>query len=73
MNLLSLGLSFKTAPVTIREQFSVSENELYGALCKMHQMPAVSECMILSTCNRTEFFEFRPVILRALPLSFISG
>ncbi len=56
MNLFSLGLSFKTAPVRIREQFSVSENELYGALCKMHQMPAVSECMILSTCNRTEFF-----------------
>lgn len=55
MNLFSLGLSFKTAPVTIREQFSVSENELYGALCKMHQMPEISECMILSTCNRTEF------------------
>lgn len=56
MNLFSLGLSFKTTPVEIRECFNIPERELYGALCKLHQLPEIAECMILSTCNRTEFF-----------------
>ncbi|NOZ83324.1 MAG: glutamyl-tRNA reductase [Epsilonproteobacteria bacterium] len=56
VNLFSLGLSFKTTPVEIRECFSISERELYGILCKLHQLPEIAECMILSTCNRTEFF-----------------
>jgi len=56
VNLFSLGLSFKTTPVEIRECFNIPERELYGALCKLHQLPEIAECMILSTCNRTEFF-----------------
>jgi glutamyl-tRNA reductase len=53
--LLVIGISHHTAPVEIRERFSVSESRLYPALHQLADSPGVEEAVLLSTCNRTEF------------------
>ncbi|MDR1359709.1 MAG: glutamyl-tRNA reductase [Deltaproteobacteria bacterium] len=48
-----IGLSYKTAPVEIRERFALNQpNPEDSELIPLDE--AVSECMILSTCNRVE-------------------
>ncbi|HVB99990.1 MAG TPA: glutamyl-tRNA reductase [Candidatus Dormibacteraeota bacterium] len=54
-NLLVIGISHHTAPVEIRERFSVSESRLYPSLHSLNEAPGIQEVVILSTCNRTEF------------------
>jgi glutamyl-tRNA reductase len=54
-SLLVLGISHHTAPVEIRERFSVSESRLYPSLHHLAQSPGIDEAVLLSTCNRTEF------------------
>ena len=56
MNLVLLGLNHRTAPVEVREQFHIPETELGRAVRLLSRHPGVLECMILSTCNRVEFF-----------------
>ncbi len=52
--LLTLGVSHKTAPVELRERLALSEPELPGFLRSAHDHPAVREVVAISTCNRTE-------------------
>ena len=56
MNLVLLGLNHHTAPVEVREQFHIPETELGHAVRLLSRHPGVLEGMILSTCNRVEFF-----------------
>ncbi|WP_018921633.1 glutamyl-tRNA reductase [Salsuginibacillus kocurii] len=56
MHILVAGLDYKTAPIDIREQFAFSEDELPQALDQLRNMKSVLECVILSTCNRTEIY-----------------
>ncbi|MCZ6905566.1 MAG: glutamyl-tRNA reductase [Acidobacteria bacterium] len=56
MNLVLLGLNHRTTPVEVREQFHIPETELGRAVRLLSRHPGVLECMILSTCNRVEFF-----------------
>ena len=56
MNLVLLGLNHRTAPVEVREQFHIPDTELGRAVRLLSRHPGVLECMILSTCNRVEFF-----------------
>jgi glutamyl-tRNA reductase len=56
MTLLALGLSHKTAPVALREKLAIEEPELASALAKLLGDPMIDEAVILSTCNRTEFY-----------------
>lgn len=51
-----LGLSHKTAPVELRERFSFTKEELEENLPVLAGMPYVSECLVLSTCNRIEVY-----------------
>lgn len=60
--LLCLGLNCHTAPVGVRELFSVPKRLLADTLQALHALPAVAECVVLSTCNRTEIYA-----LTALP------
>ncbi|MDR2161566.1 MAG: glutamyl-tRNA reductase [Desulfovibrio sp.] len=48
-----LGLSYKTAPVEIRERFAL-EGPLADATGCVSPDEEIQECMILSTCNRVE-------------------
>lgn len=56
MSLSVVGVSHRTAPIEVRERFHVSERELETVLGRLHGAPAVTECVVLSTCNRSEFY-----------------
>ncbi|TLS39215.1 glutamyl-tRNA reductase [Pseudalkalibacillus caeni] len=56
MHILVVGLNHKTAPVEIREKLSFNENDLPEALTKLRNSKSILECVIVSTCNRTEVY-----------------
>lgn len=56
MQLVVLGLNHKTAPVEVRECFSFSEEQVKAALWHVRDCDGINECVILSTCNRTEMY-----------------
>jgi len=56
MNVIVVGLNHETAPVDIREQFTVSESDLPRVLVDLQQRKSILECVVLSTCNRTEIY-----------------
>lgn len=56
MYILAIGLNHKTAPVEIREIFSVVSQDLPQAFRFLHDKPHIEGCAILSTCNRTEIY-----------------
>ena len=56
MSLKILGLNHNTAPVEIREQVAFSGDEVAAALLRLSEIEGVEEAILLSTCNRTEFY-----------------
>jgi glutamyl-tRNA reductase len=56
MPLKILGLNHNTAPVEIREQVVYAGDEVGRALAQVRQLEGVDEAVLLSTCNRTEFY-----------------
>ena len=56
MQLQVLGLNYKTAPIEIREKFSVSKNSIRRGLENLAEYDGLNEAVILSTCNRTEIY-----------------
>ena len=56
MPLQILGLNHNTAPVEIREQVVFSGDDLRRALAGITGLDGVHEAVLLSTCNRTEFY-----------------
>ena len=50
----AFGLNHKTAPVEVREKLHIEEAEVPAFLSLMRE--TLSECIILSTCNRTEIY-----------------
>ena len=56
MPLQILGLNHNTAPVEIREQVVFSGDDLQRALVCIAELDGVQEAVLLSTCNRTEFY-----------------
>lgn len=56
MTLLTLGLNYNTAPVSVREKLAFPADILQAALQDLLCVREVSEAAILSTCNRTEFY-----------------
>ena len=56
MHILCLGLSHQTATVQVREPFAVLEPQLANALATLTAQPGIAEAVIVSTCNRVEFY-----------------
>jgi glutamyl-tRNA reductase len=56
MNILCFSISHQTANVEVRERFAVADSALLTALAKLSEMRDVAEGVVLSTCNRTEFY-----------------
>ncbi len=56
MPLHILGLNHTTAPVELREQVVFTGVEIDRVLAAVTQLDGVTEAVVLSTCNRTEFF-----------------
>jgi glutamyl-tRNA reductase len=52
--LFAFGLNFKTAPVDVREKLYLNEDEIQIFLDSVKDR--LSECMVVSTCNRTEVY-----------------
>lgn len=60
MQMLAIGLNHKTTPVNVRESVAFSESELSKALLKLSFYEGIGEIILLSTCNRTEFYVITP-------------
>jgi glutamyl-tRNA reductase len=56
MNIYISGVTYKTTPLEIREQLSFNGEEQRKALREISKLPCVAECVLLSTCNRTEAY-----------------
>ena len=64
MELVVFGLNHRTAPVEVRERWAFSQDESRHVLATLRKTPSSSEHLILSTCNRTEFYgRFSPEFL----------
>jgi glutamyl-tRNA reductase len=56
MPLQIFGLNHNTAPVEIREQVIFSGDDVARALSQLLGLNGIDEAVLLSTCNRTEFY-----------------
>jgi glutamyl-tRNA reductase len=56
MRLQILGLNHNTAPIEIREQVVFAGDEVNRACERLTDIDGVEEAVLLSTCNRTEFY-----------------
>lgn len=68
MQLVVLGLNHKTAPVDVRECFAFSEEQVRQTLHHLREYDEISECVILSTCNRSELYAVVDDAEEALPV-----
>jgi glutamyl-tRNA reductase len=56
MEILCLGLNHRTAPVEVRERFAVGTAKLGASSSELVSSIGASEGVVISTCNRTEFY-----------------
>lgn len=56
MQLISLGLNHKTAPVDVRERFSLTSDDIRRGLSHLNEYAEIEEAVVLSTCNRSELY-----------------
>ncbi len=56
MNLFVAGLSYKTAPVAVREKLAVPATRLQCCECRLKVAGGLSELVVVSTCNRVEIY-----------------
>ena len=54
MTLTLIGVNHRTAPIELRERIAISREDLAEATRALSAVPGVTECMIVSTCNRVE-------------------
>jgi glutamyl-tRNA reductase len=54
--LKSISISHRTAPLTIREQVALNEEESKDFALKCKEQFGLNELLIISTCNRTEMY-----------------
>ncbi|MFV1985905.1 MAG: glutamyl-tRNA reductase [Gemmatimonadota bacterium] len=58
--LVMVGLSHHSAPIGVRERYELSGDRLHGWIARVLEAELVSECVVLSTCNRTECYATGP-------------
>ncbi|MBG85316.1 MAG: glutamyl-tRNA reductase [Verrucomicrobiales bacterium] len=56
MEIVVIGISHHTAPVELRERYSIADSFLPDALTQLREIDGFEEAVILSTCNRTEIY-----------------
>lgn len=54
--LFAVGISWRTAPVAVREQLAFASDDVVPALHRLAATPAIAEVMLVSTCNRVEIY-----------------
>ncbi|HST47642.1 glutamyl-tRNA reductase [Jatrophihabitans sp.] len=78
MTLLVVGLSHHSAPVPVLERASIPPEGVAKVLDELHRSEAISEVVVLSTCNRIEIYadvaRFHPAVADiSTTLSRIAG
>jgi glutamyl-tRNA reductase len=58
--LFVVGLSWRTAPVAVRERLAFRDDDIGPALADLLGSPDIDEAVILSTCNRVEIYGTTP-------------
>ncbi len=66
MEIVCLGLSHHTAPVDLRERFAIPESILGELALELAGTDGLGESVVVSTCNRVEFYVAAPEIACAL-------
>ena len=61
MELVLVGLNFRTAPLEVREKVSFSQEQALRAAEDLRSQGILEETLVLSTCNRSEVYGVRPV------------
>src|SRR4051794_14408924 len=61
LRLLVVGLNHKTAPLALRETVAFNPAQTAAATQKFREQFPQAELVILSTCNRVEFYIARPI------------
>ena len=56
MDLIVVGMNHRTAPLEVRERVAFAEDEIREILERAKQGETLAEAILLSTCNRTEFY-----------------
>ena len=56
MELACIGLNYSTAPIELREKVAVSKADLGLRSKALLDVPGVRESVVLSSCNRTEYY-----------------
>jgi len=67
----AFSLSHNSAPLAVREQLALTENEVKDFLIKIKDLFGIKECLVVSTCNRTEIYyasegDFTTQLIKAL-------
>jgi glutamyl-tRNA reductase len=52
----SVSISYRTAPLEIREQIALNEEEAKALMLRIKDFFEVSDVLVVSTCNRTEIY-----------------
>jgi glutamyl-tRNA reductase len=60
MEIVLVGLNFRTAPVEVREKVSFSQEQALRASEELRSTGIFEETLILSTCNRSEVYGVNP-------------
>ncbi len=58
MPILVVGVNHKTAPLELRSRVAFADSEASKVLFAILALPSVEECVLLSTCNRTEVYVY---------------
>jgi len=58
MNIHVCGINYRAAPIDVREKLSFTKDEHIPVLQSIAQLKDVSECILVSTCNRTELYVY---------------
>ncbi len=56
MALIVAGVSHRTSPIEVRERFAHAASEVAATLGRLRESSGAREAVLLSTCNRSEFY-----------------
>ena len=60
MGILTLGVSFRRAPIELLERLAFTDDDLAKAYRRAHELDGLDEVVVLSTCNRVEIYGSTP-------------
>ena len=60
MALLVAGISYRSAPIDVRERLAVGRHEVPEVARTLREASGAREVVLLSTCNRTEVYWVEP-------------